>query len=120
MNARLVNLQKLQHPPKVHILATEGTEKDEKITDIIACSPKKTGQALQIANLVWPESIPHYQTITLAGDMAFRVGKKKTRDKITMEEWSFANMRIMQKLLKQKTLINVNAFLNYTTNIFKM
>jgi hypothetical protein len=45
-----VNLQKLQHPPKVHILATEGTEKDEKITDIIACSPKKTGQALQIAN----------------------------------------------------------------------
>jgi hypothetical protein len=52
--------------------------------------------------------------------MEFRVGKKKTRDKITMEEWSFANMRIMQKLLKQKTLINVNAFLNYTTNIFKM
>jgi hypothetical protein len=77
------------------------------ITDIIACSPKKTGQALQIANLVWPESIPQYQTITLAGDMEFRVGKKKTQDKINMEEWSFANMRIMQKLCFLHTAQNI-------------
>ena len=29
-------------------------------------------------------------------------------------------MRIMQELLKQKTLVNVNAYLNYTTDIFRL
>jgi hypothetical protein len=41
--------------------------------------------------------------------MEFRVGEKKNLDKITIEEWGFANMRIMQELLKQKILANVNA-----------
>jgi hypothetical protein len=50
-----------------------------------------------------------HRTISLAGDIEFRVGKKKTLDKITIEEWGFANMRIMQELLKQNILANVNA-----------
>jgi hypothetical protein len=29
-------------------------------------------------------------------------------------------MRIMQELLKQKTLVNVNAYLNYTADIFRL
>jgi len=36
-----VNLQKLQHPPKVHILATEGTEKDEKLLTLLHVALKK-------------------------------------------------------------------------------
>jgi hypothetical protein len=60
------------------------------------------------------------QTISLAGDIEFRVGKKKTLDKITIEEWGFANMRIMQELLKQNILANVNAYINYTADIFRL
>jgi hypothetical protein len=63
-------------------LATEGTNKGEKINDIIACSSEKSGKSLQIVNYVWPEPIPQYQTITLAGDMEFRVGKKKLSKKL--------------------------------------
>jgi len=33
-------------------------------------------------------------SISLAGDIEFRVGKKKTRDKITIAEWGLANMRM--------------------------
>ncbi|CAC5422776.1 unnamed protein product [Mytilus coruscus] len=66
------------------------------------------------------EPIPQYQTITLAGDMEFRVGKKKTLDKISMEEWGFANIRILQELLKRNTAINVNTYLNYTADIFRL
>jgi hypothetical protein len=72
------DLKKLQHPPKANSLATEGTNKGEKINDIIACSSEKSGKSLQIVNYVWPEPIPQYQTISLAGDIEFRVGKKKT------------------------------------------
>jgi hypothetical protein len=63
---------------------------------------------------------PQYQSISLAGDIEFRVGKKKTLDKITIEEWGFANMRIMQELLKQNILANVNAYINYTADIFRL
>ena len=101
-------------------MATEGTNKGEKINDIIACSSEKSGKSLQIVNYVWPEPIPQYQTISLAGDIEFRVGKKKTLDKITIEEWGFANMRIMQELLKQNILANVNAYINYTADIFRL
>ena len=38
------DLKKLQHPPKVNSLATEGTNKGEKINDIIACSSEKSGK----------------------------------------------------------------------------
>lgn len=111
------DLKKLQHPPKAN---SEGTNKGEKINDIIACSSEKSGKSLQIVNYVWPEPIPQYQTISLAGDIEFRVGKKKTLDKITIEEWGFANMRIMQELLKQNILANVNAYINYTADIFRL
>jgi hypothetical protein len=56
---------------------TEGTNKGEKINDIIACSSEKSGKSLQIVNYVWPEPIPQYQTISLARDIEFRVGKKE-------------------------------------------
>ena len=49
----------------------------------------------------------------------FELGKR-TLDKITIEEWGFADMHIMQELLKQKTLVNVNAYLNYTADIFRL
>jgi hypothetical protein len=62
-------------------LATEGTNKGEKINVIIACSSEKSGKSLQIVNYLWPEPILQYQTISLAGDIEFRVGKKKTLDK---------------------------------------
>jgi hypothetical protein len=32
----------------------------------------------------------------------------------------FANMRIMQELLKQIILANVNAYINYTADIFRL
>ncbi|CAC5390912.1 unnamed protein product [Mytilus coruscus] len=66
------------------------------------------------------QPFPQYQTITLAGDMEFRVGKKKTLDKISMEEWVFANIRILQELLKRNAAINVNTYLNYTADIFRL
>ena len=69
-------LQKLQLPPKL-TSAPEKTNKGEKISDITACSTEKTTKALQIVDFVWPEPIPQYQTITLSGDMEFRVGKKE-------------------------------------------
>ena len=46
------DLKKLQHPPKANSLATEGTNKGEKINDIIACSSEKSGKSLQIVNYV--------------------------------------------------------------------
>ena len=101
------DLKKLQHPPKAN---SEGTNKGEKINDIIACSSEKSGKSLQIVNYVWPEPIPQYQTISLAGDIGFRVGKKKTLDKITIEEWGFANMRIMQELLKPLIILALYAY----------
>jgi hypothetical protein len=64
------------------------------------------GKSLQIVNYVWPEPIPQYKKISLAGDIEFRVGKKKTLDKITIEEWGFGNMRIMQELLKQNIVFH--------------
>jgi hypothetical protein len=54
------DLKKLQHPPKANSLATEGTNKGEKINDIIACSSEKSGKSLQIVKYVWPEPIPQY------------------------------------------------------------
>ncbi|CAC5415877.1 unnamed protein product [Mytilus coruscus] len=117
------NLKQLQLPPKVQPSVTENPTKGEKIhdiIDIIACSIEKSGKALQIVNFLWPEPIPQYQTITLVGDMEFRVGKKKTLDKITMEECGFGNMRILQELLKHNTAIYVNTYLNYTADIFRL
>ncbi|CAC5414514.1 unnamed protein product [Mytilus coruscus] len=99
--------------------STEG-EQIHEISDIIACSTEKSGNAMQIVDFLWPEPIPQYQTITLAGDMEFRVGKKKTLDKISMEEWGFANIQILQELLKRNTAINVNTYLNYTADIFRL
>ena len=71
------DLKKLQHSPKAN---PEGTNKGEKINDIIACNSEKSGKSLQIVNYVWPEPIPQYKTISLAGDIEFRFGKKKTLD----------------------------------------
>ncbi|CAC5381099.1 unnamed protein product [Mytilus coruscus] len=120
------NLKNLQLLPTVQPSAaalvqnsTKG-EQIHKISDIIACSTEKSGKAMQIVDFLWPEPIPQYQTITLAGDMEFRVGKKKTLDKISMEEWGFANIRILQELLKRNTAINVNTYLNYTADIFRL
>jgi hypothetical protein len=58
--------------------------------------------------------IQTFHRISLAGDIEFRVGKKKTLDKITIEEWGFANMRIMQELLKLNILANVNAYVPHS------
>ena len=80
------DLKKLQHPPKANSLATEGTNKGEKINDIIVCSSEKSGKSLQIVNYVWPEPIPQYQTITLAGDMEFRVGNNLVQITIVGED----------------------------------
>ena len=75
---------------------------------------------MQIVDFLWPEPIPQFQTITLAGDMEFRVGKKKTLDKISIEEWGYANIRILQEMLKRNTAFNVNTYLNYTADIFRL
>ena len=58
------DLKKLQHPPKANSLtlplATEGTNKGEKINDIIACSSEKSGNVCNIAIL--PKSLCHVET----------------------------------------------------------
>lgn len=114
------HLKKLQLPPKVMEVCSSKGDTINDISEIIACSNESSGKALQIVNFLWPEPIPQYQTITFAGDMEFRVGKKKTLDKITIEEWGFANICILQELLKQKTVASVNPYLNYTSDIFRL
>jgi hypothetical protein len=52
----------------------------------------------------------------LLGILNFELEKRKL-DKITIEEWGFANMRIMQELLKQNILAIVNAYINYTADL---
>ena len=58
------DLKKLQHPPKANSLTlptgTEGTNKGEKINDIIACSSEKSGNVCNIAIL--PKSLCHVET----------------------------------------------------------
>ena len=77
-------------------------------------------KALQILSFIWPEPVEQFQTFTLGGDVEFRVGKKKTLDKVTIEEWGYANIKIMQELVRQKRLDNVNSYLNYTADIFRL
>jgi hypothetical protein len=68
------DLKKLQPPPKANSLATEGTNKGEKINDIIACSSEKSGKSLQIVNYVWPEPIPQYHLLVI---LNFGLEKRK-------------------------------------------
>lgn len=82
--------------------------------------PNKEQSALQILSFIWPEPVEQFQTFTLGGEVEFRVGKKKTLDKVTIEEWGYANIRIMQELLKQKRLSNIQGYLNYTADIYRL
>ncbi|VDI43604.1 Hypothetical predicted protein [Mytilus galloprovincialis] len=119
------NLKNLQLLPTVQpsvaaLVQNSKGEQNHEFSDIIACSTEKSGKAMQIVDFLWPEPIPQYQTITLAGDMEVRVGKKKTLDKISIEEWGYANIRILQEMLKRNTAFNVNTYLNYTADIFRL
>lgn len=77
-------------------------------------------KALDILSYIWTEPIEQYQAFSLGGDIEFRVGKKKTLDKVTIEEWGYANTRIMQELLKQNRLKNVDSYLNYTADVYRL
>lgn len=52
--------------------------------------------------------------------MEFRFRKQKTLDKVTVEEWGNANIKILQELIKQKRLNNINSYLNYTADIYRL
>ncbi|VDI16285.1 Hypothetical predicted protein [Mytilus galloprovincialis] len=82
--------------------------------------PNKEQSALQILSSIWPEPVEQFQTFILGGEVEFCVGKKKTLDKVTIEEWGYANIRIMQELLKQKRLSNIQSYLNYTADIYRL
>jgi hypothetical protein len=71
---------------------------------------------------IWPESVEQFQSVTIGGQVEFRVGKQKTLNKVTIEEWGYANIKILQELIKQKRLNtgNINSYLNYTADIYRL
>ena len=77
-------------------------------------------KALQILSFIWPEPVEQFQSFTIGGEVEFRVGKQKTLDKVTIEEWGYANIKILQELIKQKRLNNINSYLNYTADIYRL
>jgi hypothetical protein len=50
---------------------------------------------------IWPELVEQFQSVTIGGQVEFRVGKQKTLNKVTIEEWGYANIKILQELIKQ-------------------
>lgn len=113
----LKNLQVFSHNPQIPAVTTHAVVSGEQNNCIQHNMDQK---ALQILSFIWPEPIEQYQTFTLSGDVEFRVGKKKTLDKVTIEEWGYANVKIMQELVKQKRLKNINGYLNYTADIYRL
>ena len=77
-------------------------------------------KSLQILSFIWPEPVEQFQSFTIGGEVEFRVGKQKTLDKVTIEEWGYANIKILQELIKQKRLNNINSYLNYTADIYRL
>ena len=87
---------------------------------ISSVDTSKEQKVLQILSFIWPEPVEQFQTFTLGGDVEFRIGKKKTLDKVTIEEWGYANIKIMQELVKQKRLTDINGYLNYTADVYRL
>jgi hypothetical protein len=58
-------------------------------------------KALQMLFFIWPELVEQFQSVTIGGQVEFRVGKQKTLNKVTIEEWGYANIKILQELIKQ-------------------
>jgi hypothetical protein len=77
-------------------------------------------KALQMLFFIWPESVEQFQSVTIGGQVEFRVGKQKTLNKVTIEEWGYANIKILQELIKQKRLNSINSYLNYTADIYRL
>ncbi|OWF37875.1 hypothetical protein KP79_PYT05561 [Mizuhopecten yessoensis] len=50
----------------------------------------------------------------------FRIGKQKALDKVTIEQWGYANIRIMNKLFQDGTLSNSVDYFNYSATIFRL
>lgn len=53
-------------------------------------------------------------------DVDFRIGKAKTLDKVTMEQWGYANTKIMATLIGEGTLKDTSPYLKYTADIFRL
>ena len=79
-------------------------------------------KALHILSFIWPQTIEQFQSFTIGGEVKFRVGKQKTLDKVTIEEWGYVNIKILQELIKQKRLNtgNINSYLNYAADIYRL
>ena len=52
--------------------------------------------------------------------MEFRFQKQKTLDKVTVEECGNANIKILQEWIKQNSWNDINSYLNYTADIYRL
>ncbi|CAG2242009.1 unnamed protein product [Mytilus edulis] len=78
---------------------------------------------LQLLPIVQPSaaaaypSVPNHNTCRGYGILG---RQKENLDKLSLEEWCYANIRILQELLKRNTVLNVNTYPNYTADIFRL
>lgn len=79
-----------------------------------------SSKALKIVDFLWQEPVPQYDTVSLGNNVEFRIGKNKTLDKVTIEQWGYANTKIMESLLKSKELSDPKPYLKYTADIFRL
>ncbi|VDI13265.1 Hypothetical predicted protein [Mytilus galloprovincialis] len=73
--------------------------------------PNKEQSALQILSFIWPEPVEQFQTFTLGGEVEFRVGKKKTLDKVTIEEWGTPTSELCRNCLSKSVLVTFRVIL---------
>ncbi|ESP03071.1 hypothetical protein LOTGIDRAFT_157032 [Lottia gigantea] len=75
---------------------------------------QKHAKALQIMDFLWVDSIPQYSSYSFGTDsgIELRVTKRKTLDRVSIEEWGYANNHILLELLKQNQL-DTAGFISY-------
>lgn len=75
---------------------------------------------LQIVDCVWPDPVPKYDTFSIDSDIEFRVGRKINLDKVTIEEWGYANIQIMRELMKPEIVQDIAGYLKYTADVYRL
>ncbi|ESO85573.1 hypothetical protein LOTGIDRAFT_155061 [Lottia gigantea] len=84
---------------------------------LIDLDTTKPNKVLQIINFLWLDPVA---VNTYSFGLEFRIGRKRSLENVSVEEWGYANTRILQELMKLDPGFHPTPYLKYTADIFPL
>ncbi len=105
-----------RHENRVHF----GDGEPNRYFEDLGLGGERKSKALQIVQFLWEEADSSDLEIDFGG-AKLNLGKRKAKlGEVTMEQWGYANAKIMHELLEQGKLGPVKNYLKYTADTFRL